>query len=219
MLGIDRLSLRVEHDVLLLRHSQFSLQLGLGLLQFRVQGPAVLVGCGGLEEEIAVQAQRVSAHCSGRDVRVCDAVQGGRLRVALRDWPAGGDPAGGDDILGCRLSVLPSRLPEVLPRLENEAARRGFELAILSHAGNGVAVLRLSGIDAANESLPQFADWLRATLRSLGGWAVFDVIPTALKAHIDPWGADIPGIELMRGIKRTLDPQARLSPGRFVGGI
>lgn len=179
-----------------------------------IDGPAVVVGCGGAAEEIAVQAERIRAQFSECEVRVCEATEGERLRIAVRDWPAGGD-----DTLGCRLSVLPSRLAEVLPRLEDEAARRGFEPAILSHVGNGVAVVRLAGITAANEAVSQFADWLRAALRGTGGWVVFDALPSALKAWIDPWGADIPGVELMRGIKRTLDPHDRLSPGRFVGGI
>jgi hypothetical protein len=94
-----------------------------------------------------------------------------------------------------------------------------LEPSLLSHVGNGIAVLRLGGGDAAHDALPQFADWLRAAVRDVGGWAVFDTVPAALKARIDPWGPDIPGIELMRGIKRTLDPYDRLSPGRFVGGI
>jgi glycolate oxidase FAD binding subunit len=179
-----------------------------------LDGPAAVVGCGGLEAEITVQAERLRTHCGDREVRLCDMAQGSQLRVALRDWPAGGN-----DSVGCRLSVLPSRLPEVLPRLEDEARRHGFDLALLSHVGNGVAVLRLDRVDAATEALPQFADGLRATLRAAGGWAVFDLLSTALKARVDPWGADIPGLELMRRIKQTLDPHARLSPGRFVGGI
>jgi len=192
---------------------------GAGARRCAIDGPAVVVSCGGLEDEIAVQAERVRASCHDRDVQVYDAVQSARLRHALRDWPAAGPAGGGSDRWGCRLSVSASHLPEVLSRLEDEGTRRGFELAMLAHVGSGVAVLRLDGSDAAHEPLSELAGWVRATLRRLGGWAVFDVLPTALKAHLDPWGADIPGLELMRGIKRTLDPHARLSPGRFVGGI
>ena len=57
------------------------------------------------------------------------------------------------------------------------------------------------------------------TVRAAGGWTVFDRLPTALKGQIDPWPADVPGLGLMRGVKNTLDPHGRLSPGRFVGGI
>ena len=180
-----------------------------------LDGPAVIIGCGGLKEEVAVQIERVRAHCGGSDVRVCDGERGSKRHGALRDWPA--DAADGDGVLGCRLSALPSQLPEVLPRLEEDAARRGCELALLAHAGNGVAVLRVGGTTAA--ALPALADGMRATLRRAGGWAVFDVVPSGLKDRIDPWGGEAPGIELMRGIKRTLDPHDRLSPGRFVGGI
>jgi glycolate oxidase FAD binding subunit len=56
-------------------------------------------------------------------------------------------------------------------------------------------------------------------VRAADGWVVFDQLPVSLKDRIDPWGADIPALQLMRSIKQTLDPRNRLSPGRFVGGI
>ena len=99
----------------------------------------------------------------------------------------------GAGVSGCRISALPSQIAPLLACLEEEAARRGLAPAILSHVGNGVAVVRLGGITAANEAVSQFADWLRAALRGTGGWVVFDALPSALKAWIDPWGADIRG--------------------------
>ncbi|GAB3710918.1 FAD-binding oxidoreductase [Nocardiopsis oceani] len=35
---------------------------------------------------------------------------------------------------------------------------------------------------------------------------------------VDPWG-EVPGLALMRSVKDSLDPDHRLSPGRFAGGI
>ena len=42
--------------------------------------------------------------------------------------------------------------------------------------------------------------------------------PHVRAAGIDPWG-EVPGLELMRAVKDSLDPGHRLSPGRFAGGI
>jgi glycolate oxidase FAD binding subunit len=40
-----------------------------------------------------------------------------------------------------------------------------------------------------------------------------------LKADLPLWGADPPGLDVMRTIKRQFDPAGLLNPGRFVGGL
>nr|MBA2414426.1 FAD-binding oxidoreductase [Geodermatophilaceae bacterium] len=52
----------------------------------------------------------------------------------------------------------------------------------------------------------------------LGGALVVVDAPAAIKAAVDVWGP-VPAIELMRVVKDQFDPEHRLSPGRFVGGI
>jgi glycolate oxidase FAD binding subunit len=60
----------------------------------------------------------------------------------------------------------------------------------------------------------------RAGLAPLGhGALVLGAAPAALRARSDVWGPPPPGIDVMRRLKRELDPDARLAPGRFVGGI
>ena len=67
----------------------------------------------------------------------------------------------------------------------------------------------------------------RAALRPLGNGArplgngalVVAAAPPALRARVDPWGPPPAGFEVMRRLKRELDPDARLAPGRFVGGL
>jgi glycolate oxidase FAD binding subunit len=60
----------------------------------------------------------------------------------------------------------------------------------------------------------------RAALRPLGnGSLVLSAAPAELRALADVWGPAPAGIDVMRRLKRELDPDARLAPGRFVGGI
>jgi glycolate oxidase FAD binding subunit len=60
----------------------------------------------------------------------------------------------------------------------------------------------------------------RAALRPLGnGAVVLAAAPPGLRARVDVWGPPPPAIEVMRRLKRELDPEGRLAPGRFVGGI
>lgn len=42
--------------------------------------------------------------------------------------------------------------------------------------------------------------------------------PHLREAGVDPWG-EVPGLSLMRAVKDSFDPDHRLSPGRFAGGI
>ncbi len=51
-----------------------------------------------------------------------------------------------------------------------------------------------------------------------GGSAVVVDAPAAVKAGVDVWGP-VPALDLMRRVKDQFDPDHRLAPGRFVGGI
>ncbi len=42
--------------------------------------------------------------------------------------------------------------------------------------------------------------------------------PAAVQDGVDTWGP-VPAIDLMRRVKEQFDPERRLAPGRFVGGI
>jgi glycolate oxidase FAD binding subunit len=43
--------------------------------------------------------------------------------------------------------------------------------------------------------------------------------PPELKRAVDAWGPAGDALGLMRRVKERFDPDRRLSPGRFVGGI
>ena len=173
-------------------------------------GAAVVIGCEGSAPEIDVQRERLEALAGRESLRILNDTDGARLSAALRDFQ-------GESVYRCKVSVLPSKLAVLLRCIEDEAARCGVDTAMLVHVGSGVGVIRLTGPgDAAVRGV---VERLRTIVREGGGWVVFDALPVALKGHIDPWDADVPGLALMRGIKQTLDPKGRLSPGRFVGGI
>jgi glycolate oxidase FAD binding subunit len=51
-----------------------------------------------------------------------------------------------------------------------------------------------------------------------GGSVVVLDAPAAIKRAVDVWGP-ISALYLMRRVKNEFDPDHRLAPGRFVGGI
>ena len=62
-------------------------------------------------------------------------------------------------------------------------------------------------------------DRVRALARSLGGSAVAERAPLAVKRLTDVWGGEPEGVEVMRRIKGKMDPAGIFNPGRFAGGI
>jgi glycolate oxidase FAD binding subunit len=59
----------------------------------------------------------------------------------------------------------------------------------------------------------------RARLGREGGSLVLHAAPDPVRAAVDVWGASPASIGLMKNIKIRFDPDRRLAPGRFVGGI
>ena len=116
------------------------------------------------------------------------------------------------------MSARPSDLVPLLARLELEAEARGVVVEIAAHIGSGVAWCQVLGSDDP-QSVSWFAEWLRGAARQARAWVMFEYVPAALRATVDPWGFSDPALPLMVAIKRALDPAALFSPGRFVGGI
>ena len=76
--------------------------------------------------------------------------------------------------------------------------------------------------DTASADPQEVADDLRgiqSTAARLGGGAIIERCPDDVKAHLDVWGEQPSGMEIMRRLKRQFDPQNILNPGRFVGGL
>jgi len=59
---------------------------------------------------------------------------------------------------------------------------------------------------------------VRGIAAAAEGSAVLLRSPVPLDVDVDVWGP-VAGLEIMRRIKDVLDPDHRLAPGRFVGGI
>jgi glycolate oxidase FAD binding subunit len=116
-----------------------------------------------------------------------------------------------------KATFAPASLAAALEALRPvTAALSGGGLAV--HPALGIALLAGDLADAAGAARAIAS--ARAALRPLGnGTLVVHAAPPELRALADPWGPPPPAIEVMRRLKRELDPEARLAPGRYVGGI
>jgi glycolate oxidase FAD binding subunit len=112
-----------------------------------------------------------------------------------------------DGDLGLKVTHRIGAVDDVIAAVRDVAP----DVRIRAHAGSGV--LWLAG--AAELTV---IDDLRRRVAPYDGSVVAVAVPPALQSAIDVWGP-VRGLEVMRRIKAQFDPQARMDPGRFVGGI
>ena len=122
-------------------------------------------------------------------------------------------------VLNVRITALPSKLSDILKTID-QLRDAALEPAAIAEPGFGAIEADWFGPkDAPNDALANIIARLRAYVSQLGGTAIVQRCPPDLKARIDVWGQDHPGIDVMRRMKRQYDPNAIMNPGRFVGRI
>jgi glycolate dehydrogenase FAD-binding subunit len=109
---------------------------------------------------------------------------------------------------GLKLTFVLSGLRDVL------AVTRDVGAAVRGSAGTGVVYAALDRPD----DVPAALDRLRSVCARHRGSAVVVDAPAEVKRAVDVWGP-VPALDLMRRVKDQFDPEHRLAPGRFVGGI
>ena len=139
-----------------------------------------------------------------------------KLTEALADFPV--NPADPPSVC-VRLNTSPDALEKLLALAEHDIG--GETPGGVADAGFGGGRLMWWG-DFSGENAVQAAERLRqiqSTAVSLGGDAIVESCPQAVKELIDVWGPAPSGMEIMRRINRHFDPKGLLNPGRFIGGL
>lgn len=129
-------------------------------------------------------------------------------------WEA--EPRGGAGVL-VKVTHEISGLARLLTALDSAAASAGVSAVLRGSPLVGTELVTLDG-DVTAGALARFVAGLRSAQRQFGGSVVVLEAPPALKEGLDVWGP-VGGLELMRAVKAQFDPERRLAPGRFVGGI
>jgi glycolate oxidase FAD binding subunit len=116
-----------------------------------------------------------------------------------------------------KIVSTPSRLGEMarawLPPLLGELSPAGAVV----YPTLGIAFV--SGEPASGAGLAAGLRAARISVTAAGGSLVLCDAPPAIRPAVDPWGPPPPSLDLMRALKERFDPDRRLAPGRFVGGI
>ena len=112
---------------------------------------------------------------------------------------------------GGPLRIKVASLPTQLPEVDRLLSPLGLGFAWYPTLGLGFA----SG--AAGEQAGALIADARAELLRRGGSLVVQAAPAGLR--VDRWGPPPPSFPVMQRVKQNFDPDRRLNPGRFVGGL
>jgi glycolate oxidase FAD binding subunit len=147
-------------------------------------------------------------------------------------WGRGAAAADGTVI---RIAFWAEALARVLAAVDAAASQAGLDPLVGGSAAAGV-IHAAAGEDAPAAAVAQFVRALRTAVggpaaapagpaAGLSGsaapsWASAVVLhaPAEVRAAVDPWGP-VPSLGLMRAVKDQFDPEHRMAPGRFAGGI
>jgi glycolate oxidase FAD binding subunit len=140
--------------------------------------------------------------------RLCAIGPGQRLADPDAFWRRH-DAARAGGPLRLKVAALPSQLPAieaiVAPLL---SGLRGASFAWYATLGAGF-------VSGEGVGLGQPIEAARAAIVAAGGWLVVE----SGAPEIDPWGPLPASFGLMRALKTRFDPEGRLNPGRFLGGL
>ncbi len=154
----------------------------------------------------------------------------GNVAAAVGPFPLGRTPAGGAaaalEQTIVRIAFWPGQLSSVLGAIRAAAEAQDLDPAI---SGSAAGVLQVDvQCEAATADVVKFVTALRAGLGRLGGpvagvppsvaSAVVLTAPADVRDAVEMWGP-VPSLDLMRRVKDQFDPEHRMAPGRFAGGI
>jgi len=136
--------------------------------------------------------------------------------VDAQAWWKKHDDARTKGAIRAKIAALPNALETFLPKLE--AVREHLVDSILvwyASLGLGFICGASSDLAAASRAL---AD-ARSALEKANGSLTLQAAPQAIREWIGEWGTPPPAFSVMHRLKERFDPQQRLNPGRFVGGL
>jgi len=121
-----------------------------------------------------------------------------------------------------KVSLRMSALPAFCQDVQEIAAQAEPAWAIVAHAGSGIVYIAIPVHDPAAPDVERVLAHLQALdgcVARCQGHRVIARAPVAVKQRCQVWGPPGDDFALMRAIKASFDPQHRLNPGRFIGGL
>ena len=166
----------------------------------------------GFEAGVKEQADRTLA-LAAKNAAACDVLSEAEARAF---WERH-DALRTAGPLRAKIAMLPSAFEEFFERVLPALGAALSDAACASYPALGISFV--SGVPSDDDAVAAAIAKIREFLAPAGGSLVLEEAPDGVRAHADPWGPAPASFGLMRALKDRLDPDGRLNPGRFVGGL
>ncbi len=189
-----------------------------GVLHAQVVPSALEVEAGADGGTVAVLLEGTETGVEGRAANARELL-GGEAQVGdvPEGWGAFPWIGAGERAVALKATFALSGLARVLAAARAASSATGADLRLRGSAGAGVVYGALPG-GTDPGAVAAVVQRLRTECTAVGGsLVVVDAPPEVLEAT-DVWGP-VSGLDLMRRVKEQFDPERRLAPGRFVGGL
>jgi FAD/FMN-containing dehydrogenase len=198
-------------------------------MKYRVSLPdegnyLVAIGLEGVAESIERQISEMGALGKKRgalETMPLDSEKHDAFWNAFRDFSKG-LAKGYPDLITLKSNLLISKCGKVMESYEKISKGLGMDCAFICHSGNGILhsyVLAGKNGRSKTEMLVKLIKKLTSEAVKNEGNLVVESSPFSIKKKVDVWGKSRSDYQVMRRIKKQVDPSGVLNPGRFLGGI
>jgi glycolate oxidase FAD binding subunit len=163
---------------------------------------------------VAVLLEGIDAGVEARTATTVSLLGEGSTVGDVPGW-FGTYPFGADGV-GLKITTTLVGVGPVLAAARSVGRRHGVPVSVRGSAG-GVLYASMPP-DTEPITAGSVLQEMRTVAATYDGTVVVLTAPTQTRRGLDVWGP-VAGVDLMRRLKDQLDPDHRLSPGRFVGGI
>jgi glycolate oxidase FAD binding subunit len=184
----------------------------------------VAIGLEGVAESIERQVSEMSERArkiGSLETAVLHSEAHPSFSKAIRNFSEG-LKEGGTNFISMKSNFLISRCGEVIGSYEKIAKESGVDCALFCHSGSGALysyVFAGKGGRSKKEFLLGLTRGFSSAAVKNEGHLIVESCPPDIKKEIDVWGEPRGNYEIMRRLKKEIDPKGILNPGRFVGGI
>ncbi len=198
-------------------------------MKYRVSLPGegkyvVAIGLEGVAESVERQVLEMSAlgkKHGALETAPLDSGKNNAFWNAFRDFSKG-LAKGYPGLITLKSNFLISKCGKVIESYEKISKSMGMDCAFICHSGNGILysyVMADENGRSKTETLVKLIKKLTSEAVKNEGNLVVESSPFSIRKKVDVWGKSRSDHQVMRRIKKQVDPSGVLNPGRFLGGI